>query len=244
MEAGSGDWSLTWCLVAPVVAEGSPNTAGTRVVTYDRAGLGWSDPMGRPPTAAGFVQDLHDGLAAASIRPSCVLVGHSMGGVYLRLFAHTYPGEVAGMALVDPGDERIPAAAGGAERGGDRRGHCREAERAEGGRGRGRRLRDRPVADSDRPRAGPRRRPRSTKPFLPPTRGSTRRLRSRARRRPRSGKRSPPRTSTSSATYRSLWCARARRWGCPACRPWRRMRTASGAASRPSRRVSRLGAAG
>ena len=112
MEAGSGDWSLTWCLVAPAVAEGSPVTAGTRVVTYDRAGLGWSGPTGLPPTAAGFVQDLHDGLAAAGVRPPYVLVGHSMGGVYVRLFAHTYPDEVVGMVLVDPGDERIPEAVG------------------------------------------------------------------------------------------------------------------------------------
>ena len=112
MEAGSGDWGLTWCLVAPAVAQGSVLTPGTRVVTYDRAGLGWSDPTGLPPTAAGFVRDLHDGLAASGIGPPYVLVGHSMGGVYARLFAHTYPGEVAGMVLVDPGDERIPAAVG------------------------------------------------------------------------------------------------------------------------------------
>jgi hypothetical protein len=67
MEAGSGDWSLTWCLVAPALAQGSSVTPGTRIVTYDRAGLGWSDPTGLPPTAAGFVQDLHNGLSAAGI---------------------------------------------------------------------------------------------------------------------------------------------------------------------------------
>ena len=49
---------------------------------------------------------------ATGIQPPYVLVGHSMGGVYARLFAHTYPGEVVGMVLVDPGDERIPAAVG------------------------------------------------------------------------------------------------------------------------------------
>ncbi|GEM_PF-735725 len=112
MEAGAGDWSLTWCLVAPRVARGSSRVAGTRVVTYDRAGLGWSDPTGRPPTATGYVRDLHDGLKGAGIRPPYVLVGHSMGGVYARLYAHRYPLEVAGVVLVDPGDERLPVAVG------------------------------------------------------------------------------------------------------------------------------------
>ena len=116
MEAGSGDWSLTWCLVAPAVAGGSARIAGTRVVTYDRAGMGWSDPTGRRPAAAGYVRDLRSGLRAAGIRPPYVLVGHSMGGVYMRLFAHTYPTEVAGLVLVDPGDERLPAAVGAKSR--------------------------------------------------------------------------------------------------------------------------------
>ncbi len=106
MEAGSGDWGLTWCLVAPQVAR------TTEVVTYDRAGLGWSDPTGLEPTAGGVVRDLHEALIAADILPPYVLVGHSMGAVYMRLFAHVYPREVVGMVLVDPGDEHIPQAVG------------------------------------------------------------------------------------------------------------------------------------
>lgn len=112
MEAGSGDWGLTWDLVAPKVVAGSAVASGTTVVTYDRAGLGWSDPTGTTPTAAGYVRDLHDGLEAAGIAAPYILVGHSMGGVYARAFAHAYPREVIGIVLVDPGSERLPAALG------------------------------------------------------------------------------------------------------------------------------------
>jgi len=48
---------------------------------------------------------LHTLLSRANVSPPYVLVGHSLGGVYVRYYAHRYPGEVAGMVLVDPGSE-------------------------------------------------------------------------------------------------------------------------------------------
>ncbi len=96
-EAGSGDFSLTWALVAPIVAHTN------RVCVYDRAGLGWSDPSPYPRLATIEVAELHALLAKAQIPPPYIMVGHSMGGVLARLFTHTYSIEVVGLVLVDPG---------------------------------------------------------------------------------------------------------------------------------------------
>ena len=100
LEGGGFDWSVTWALVQPAVA------ARTRVCSYDRAGLGYSDPSPRPPTPANIVDDLHTLLDRAGIRGSKVFVGHSMGGFNVKLYAATYPDEVAGMVLIDPSEER------------------------------------------------------------------------------------------------------------------------------------------
>jgi pimeloyl-ACP methyl ester carboxylesterase len=72
-----------------------------RVCTYDRAGMGWSDPDPQPRTYPVMVQDLHRLLAAAKVPGPYVLVGHSMGGPLVRLYATTWPKEVAGVVLVD-----------------------------------------------------------------------------------------------------------------------------------------------
>ena len=73
-----------------------------RVVSYDRAGLGWSDLGPMPRTADRIVDELHAMLERAAIPPPYVLVGHSFGGLTMPLFAERYPEEVAGMVLVDP----------------------------------------------------------------------------------------------------------------------------------------------
>lgn len=99
MEAGSGDCSLSWAFVQQDVSE------FTRVCTYDRQGYGWSDPVPGPVSARNVTSRLHTLLARANITPPYVLVGHSLGGVYMRYYAHRYPGDVAGMVLVDPGSE-------------------------------------------------------------------------------------------------------------------------------------------
>lgn len=72
-----------------------------RVCTYDRAGLGWSDPAPKDWTQAGMAKDLHALLAAAGESKPVVIVAHSMGGLVARTYARTYPKEVAGMILLD-----------------------------------------------------------------------------------------------------------------------------------------------
>ena len=99
MEAGSGDCSLSWALVQQNVS------AFSRVCTYDRQGYAWSDPVPGPLTASNVTGRLHTLLSRANVSPPYVLVGHSLGGVYVCYYAHRYPGEVAGMVLVDPGSE-------------------------------------------------------------------------------------------------------------------------------------------
>lgn len=95
-DAGLGDQIRAWAMVQPAIAR------VTRACSYDRAGLGFSDPSDRPGTAANAVDDLHRLLLAASIKRPYVLVGHSLGGMYLQLFADHYRSDVAGMVLVDP----------------------------------------------------------------------------------------------------------------------------------------------
>lgn len=72
-----------------------------RVCTYDRAGLGWSDPAPQGWTQAGMVADLHALLAAAGEPRPYVIVAHSMGGLVARTYARTYPADVAGLILLD-----------------------------------------------------------------------------------------------------------------------------------------------
>ena len=72
-----------------------------RVCTYDRAGLGWSDPAPEQWTQSGMVADLHALLKAAGESKPIVLVAHSMGGLVARTYARTYRNEVAGLVLLD-----------------------------------------------------------------------------------------------------------------------------------------------
>jgi pimeloyl-ACP methyl ester carboxylesterase len=96
MDAGLGGWSLDWSAVQPDIAR------FTRVCSYDRAGLGWSEPGDMPGDAQHAAEELHALLAASGEPGPYVLVGHSNGGLRAALYAHTYPREVAGLVLVDP----------------------------------------------------------------------------------------------------------------------------------------------
>ena len=73
----------------------------TRTISYDRAGIMWSDPGPRPRDGETIAKELHAALEAAGESAPFVLVGHAMGGAYARIFATHYPDEVCGMVLVD-----------------------------------------------------------------------------------------------------------------------------------------------
>jgi pimeloyl-ACP methyl ester carboxylesterase len=73
----------------------------TRAFIYDRAGLGLSDPAPRPRTIQNAVNDLHVLLQRAHIPGPYLLVGHSFGGLIVRLYAAHYPQEVVGLVLLD-----------------------------------------------------------------------------------------------------------------------------------------------
>ena len=73
-----------------------------RTIRYDRPGLGRSADDGESPTLRHIATVLHDALAAAGVTPPYVLVGHSLGGTRIRMFAGVYPNEVAGLVFVDP----------------------------------------------------------------------------------------------------------------------------------------------
>lgn len=99
IEAGMGDTSASWSHIQTAVSE------FTRVLIYDRAGMGRSDLPPRPRTCQDMVDDLSALLKGAQIDPPYVLVGHSFGGLIVRLFASQRPQDVAGMVLVDASHE-------------------------------------------------------------------------------------------------------------------------------------------
>lgn len=95
LDAGLGDTFLSWRKVQPPIAK------FTHVCSYDRAGLGYSESASGPRTSKIIAQQLHDLLLAANMVSPYVLVGHSMGGYDVRLYASLYPAHVAGIVLVD-----------------------------------------------------------------------------------------------------------------------------------------------
>lgn len=95
IDAGLGGWSLTWNSVQEEVAK------TTRVCTYDRAGMGYSESSPLPRTAEQFAYELHTLLERANIAGPYVLVGHSLGGLTVRIFVQDYPTEVAGVVLIE-----------------------------------------------------------------------------------------------------------------------------------------------
>ena len=99
LEAGAGGSTLDWRRVQRTLAR------STRVCAYDRAGMGFSDPGPMPRTSEAVVADLAALVKAAGIKPPYVLVGHSLGSYFVRLYADHYPGDVVGMVLVDPSVE-------------------------------------------------------------------------------------------------------------------------------------------
>ncbi len=99
LEGGYGADSLGWGKVRVALAK------SYRVCSYDRAGAGYSDPGPLPRDGAAIARDLDRGLAAARIPGPYIVVGHSAGGLYVRLFSNRRPQDVVGMVLVDPSVE-------------------------------------------------------------------------------------------------------------------------------------------
>ena len=95
-DAALGASSPSWTLVQPDVA------TFARTCVYDRAGFGWSECGPLPRTAGRAADELHFALERAGERPPYLLVGHSYGGLVMRIFAGRYPADVAGLVLVDP----------------------------------------------------------------------------------------------------------------------------------------------
>jgi len=86
---------LSWAMVQQAVSQ------FTRTVSYDRAGIMWSDPGPRPRDGETIARELHAALDAAGESAPFVLVGHAMGGAYVRIFAGHYLSEVCGVVLID-----------------------------------------------------------------------------------------------------------------------------------------------
>jgi pimeloyl-ACP methyl ester carboxylesterase len=95
-DAALGGSSLSWSLVHPAVAR------ITRACTYDRAGFGWSEAGPLPRTAGRIADELDRLLRRAAVPRPYVLVGHSYGGLVMRLMAARHAQDVAGLVLIEP----------------------------------------------------------------------------------------------------------------------------------------------
>lgn len=99
LEAGTGDASEVWNAVQKQVEQFA------HVCSYDRLGLEKSDKLTVAHTADEIVDDLHQLLQSAHVPPPYVMVGHSIGGIYVRKYAAIYPTEVTGLVLLDSAHE-------------------------------------------------------------------------------------------------------------------------------------------
>lgn len=95
LESGLGETGAYWRWISTAVAH------DTNVCSYDRAGRGWSDPSGVAQDGIAVATDLHNLLERGHVPGPFVLVGHSSGAQYVRIFAGRYPEQVSGMILLD-----------------------------------------------------------------------------------------------------------------------------------------------
>ena len=106
-DAGGRHWSVIWALVQP-----GCRCVHARACCHDRAGMGYSDPSDEPRSPLAIVEDLQKLIHAAKITTPVVLVGHSLGGFNMKLYAALHPKDVAGLVLVESyGEERFAARA-------------------------------------------------------------------------------------------------------------------------------------
>ncbi|MEP7242500.1 MAG: alpha/beta fold hydrolase [Gammaproteobacteria bacterium] len=97
LESGLGDTLDIWKDIQPRIADHC-----ARTLAYTRAGYLGSDPANEGPRdSATIVAELRAELKKRNISPPYVLVGHSLGGLYMQYFARNFPNEVVGLVLVD-----------------------------------------------------------------------------------------------------------------------------------------------
>ena len=96
LEASASAISASWGWIQPELAR------HTRVCSYDRSGLGWSETGDRPFDPRLVPEELRALLQAADVTGPYVLAGHSLGTAFVRMYAARYPGDVAGLVLIDP----------------------------------------------------------------------------------------------------------------------------------------------
>lgn len=100
LEAGGGGDSSGWHGVLPDLRRFS------RACAYDRAGTGRSSAAPRPHTLQQMIDELDALLERAQLDPRYVLVGHSLGGLLVRLYTSQHPDDVSGLVLLDPTTEQ------------------------------------------------------------------------------------------------------------------------------------------
>lgn len=96
IESGLGAKIEDWARVREILSQ------KTQVVCYNRAGIGGSQPGPEPRDASTVALELREALRALKVEPPFILVGHSIGGIYVRQFAASYPDLVGGVVLLDP----------------------------------------------------------------------------------------------------------------------------------------------
>lgn len=99
LEAGAIGFAQTWAWIQPELAR------TTRVCSYDRPGMGWSESWGVEHDGVTIARHLHALLSAADEEGPYVLVGHSLGGSLVRVYAEQYPEAVLALGLIDPSHE-------------------------------------------------------------------------------------------------------------------------------------------
>lgn len=97
MESGQGAFSVGWTHIQDELT-----AAGYQVVSYDRPGYGWSEPVSDPLDIQSAAQEFRMALDHLGIAPPYVVVGHSLGGLFASSFAVQYADDVSGIVLVDP----------------------------------------------------------------------------------------------------------------------------------------------
>src|SRR5918995_4767754 len=101
LDAGLNGGTMSWAKVQEQVSN------HTRVCSYDRAGMSWSEPGTKPRTYMRIADELYALLQTAGEEGPYVLVGHSVGAHTIRFFEQKYPTDIAGIVLVDPAHEKI-----------------------------------------------------------------------------------------------------------------------------------------